>query len=173
MIRIEKANIAQLNTITTLYRACAKEMVKQGFENWGDFYPPVPLIQGDIESETLFCLLEDEQLLGVIALDAVPPVQYEKVQWQYPTTINLIVHRLAIAVEAQKNGYAKKLMEFAALYAQKNGYTAIRLDAYSINERLLKFYRRLGYQSTKETISLGAKWKHPFICFEKVLISSK
>jgi hypothetical protein len=31
----------------------------------------------------------------------------------------------------------------------------------------LKFYRQLGYQSTKETISLGAKWKAPFIYLEK------
>lgn len=167
MIRIEKANIVQLNTITTLYRTCGKKMVEEGFDNWGDFYPPVTLIQRDIESETLFCLLEGEQLLGVIALDAVQPVQYETVQWQYPTTINLIVHRLAIAVEAQKKGYAKRLMAFANLHAQENGYTAIRLDAYSTNEGLLKFYRQLGYQSTKETISLGAEWKHPFICFEK------
>jgi ribosomal protein S18 acetylase RimI-like enzyme len=111
--------------------------------------------------------LEEERLLGVIVLDALQPVEYESVQWKYPTTVNLIVHRLAIAVEAQKNGYAKKMMESTELHAQKNSYTAIRLDAYSINEQLLKFYRRLGYQSTKETISLGAKWKHRFICFEK------
>lgn len=169
MLRIEKATLRQLETIVRLYRACGQKMLEQGFDNWGDFYPPVDLIQEDIESATLFCLLEEEQLLGIIVLNEVQPIQFERVQWQYPTTKYLIVHRLAVAVEAQKRGYAQYLMQFAEQYAQKKAYTVIRLDAYSINEALLKFYRRLGYQSTKETISLGAKWKHPFICFEKRL----
>jgi|VirMetMinimDraft_7_1064189.scaffolds.fasta_scaffold43013_2 ribosomal protein S18 acetylase RimI-like enzyme len=174
MLRIEKANLTQLNRIIALYRACGKKMEEEGFDNWGDFYPPAALIQEDIESEALFCLLEGEELLGVIVLNEVQPAQFEAVQWQYTAAVCLIVHRLAIAVEAQKKGYAKKLMEFAELYALKNAYSAIRLDAYSINEGLLKFYRQLGYQSTKETISLGAKWKHSFTCFEKrVLISFK
>jgi ribosomal protein S18 acetylase RimI-like enzyme len=167
MLRIEKANLTQLNAITALYRACGKKMVEQDFDNWGDFYPPVALIQEDIESEVLFCLLEEDRLLGVIVLDEKQPEQYKSVQWQYPVATSLVVHRLAVAVEAQKKGYAKKLMKFAEEYALKNAYSTIRLDAYSINEGLLKFYRALGYQSTKETISLGAKWKHSFICFEK------
>lgn len=173
LLRIEKANLGQLNAITALYRACGQQMLEQGFDNWGDFYPPTNLIQEDIESDALFCLLEDERLLGVIVLNEVQAIQYEAVQWQYPTTVSLIVHRLAVAVEAQKKGHAKRLMKYAEEYALKNAYSVIRLDAYSINEGLLKFYRQLGYQSTKETISLGAKWKYPFICFEKRLFSKK
>lgn len=172
MLRIEKANITQLNAITALYRACGKRMLEQGFDNWGDFYPSVELIQEGIESETLFCLVEDGKVLGVIVLDEIQPEPYQEVEWKYTGTVSLVVHRLAVAVEAQRKGYAKKLMEFAELYAEKNAYKLIRLDAYSINEGLLKFYSRLGYQSTKETISLGAEWKHPFVCFEKRVLTS-
>lgn len=172
MLRIEKSNLGQLNQITNLYRACSKVMIEQGFDNWGDAYPPVALIQEGIESESSFCLLDEGQLVGVIVLDEMQPIEYKEVTWEYSAPVSLVVHRLAIAVEAQRKGYAKKLMEFAELYAQKNNYAVIRLDAYSINEGVLKFYRRLGYQSTKETISLGDEYKHPFVCFEKRVLTS-
>lgn len=172
MFGIEKATLGQLEAITDLYRTCGKAMLAQGFDNWGDFYPPITLIEEDIRAGSLFSLLDNERLLGVIVLDAIQPQQYDAVDWQYPNERCLIVHRLAIAVDQQRKGYAPKLMLFAEEYAQKNAYTAIRLDAYSINTGLLKFYRQLGYQSTKETISLGAKWKHPFVCFEKSLLNN-
>lgn len=170
MLEIKKTNLSQLNEIINLYRACGQKMLEHGFDNWGDFYPSVELIQQDIKREASFSLLDDERLLGVIVLDAVQPQQYDAVDWQYPNESCLVVHRLAIAVDQQRKGYAQKLMLFAEEYAQKNAYTAIRLDAYSINTGLLKFYRQLGYQSTKETISLGTKWKHPFMCFEKKVL---
>lgn len=172
MLRIEKANLTQLDKITALYQGCSKVMVTQGFDNWGDAYPPVSLIQEGIVSGTSFCLLDEDTLLGVIVLDEIQPVQYQEVEWKYSATVSLVVHRLAIAVEAQRKGYAKKMMEFAELYAQKNNYSVIRLDAYSINEGVLKFYRGLGYQCTKETISLGDEYKHPFVCFEKRVLTS-
>lgn len=172
MLKIEKANLEQLENITELYRTCGKVMLAQGFDNWGDFYPPITLIKEDIETGSLFCLREDERLLGVIVLNEVAPVQFKSIQWQYPTKVALVVHRLAVAVEEQKKGYAQKLMKFAEKYAQEKSYNVIRLDAYSINTGLLKFYRQLGYQCTKETISLGAKWKHPFVCFEKRLFDN-
>ena len=172
MLRIEKANLGQLDTITNLYRACSKVMIEKGFDNWGNFYPPVSLIQEGIESGTSFCLLDGDKVLGIIVLDEMQPEEYKEVTWMYSASVSLVVHRLAIAVEAQRKGYAKKLMEFAELYAQKNDYSIIRLDAYSINEGVLKFYRGLGYQCTKETISLGDEYKHPFACFEKRVLTS-
>ena len=82
----------------------------------------------------------------------------------------MVVHRLAVAVEQQGNGYAKQLMRFAEKNAREQAYEAIRLDAYSINLPLLKFYEGLGYQRTKEAIYLGAKWAHSFLCFEKSMV---
>lgn len=48
-------------------------------------------------------------------------------------------------------------MQFAEDYAKEQPYEVIRLNAYSANGQLLKFYERLGYQSAKEAIYLGAE----------------
>lgn len=169
MLSIQKAKIDQLDAIISLYRACGKEMLSKGFDNWGDFYPTIAIVETDIQEEQLFCLLEGNLLVGVIGLDENQPAPFATVRWQYPSSKTLVVHRLAIAVDQQRKGYAQHLMKFTEEYAKKHQYEAIRLDAYSINKKLLKFYEQLGYQSAKEAIYLGAKWEHPFICFEKAI----
>lgn len=167
--QLQQAQLSQVDEIERLYRACGKAMWEQGFENWGDFYPPKTTIEDDITTQSLFLLLSQEQdILGVIVLNEVQPEGFKTINWKYPSNKVLVVHRLAIAVHQQKKGYARQLMLFAEAYAKAANYDCIRLDAYSVNQRLLKFYEALGYQSTKEAISLGAKWKHPFVCFEKI-----
>ena len=168
-MQIKTCSLAQFGEIEVLYRTCGIDMLKKGFDNWGDFYPPKEVIEEDLKNETIWGLFVDEELAGVIVLNAIQPTQFETINWAYNLPLVLVVHRLAIAVNQQGKGYAKQLMKFAESYGLQEGYGAIRLDAYSINENLLKFYERLGYQRTKEAIYLGAEWQHPFICFEKRL----
>jgi ribosomal protein S18 acetylase RimI-like enzyme len=168
MTTITTATLAQIEEITHLYRACGAKMLQHGFDNWGDFYPTVATIRTDIQHQNLFALVTSKnQILGVVVLDEIQPPMFAEVNWQFPSSSILVVHRLAVSPDYQGNGYAKKLMKFAEMYASQQHYQAIRLDAYSINKKLLQFYKNLGYQITKEAISLGAKWKHPFHCFEK------
>lgn len=167
---ISTARLMQLDEITTLYRACGAKMLQQGFDNWGDFYPPVVTIMQDIEQENLFVLINEHTIIGVIVLDEIQPSMFSEVSWQFDSIKTLVIHRLAIHPNYQSKGYAKRLVRFAEKQAQEQQYTVIRLDAYSINKKLLEFYKNLGYQITKEAISLGAKWKHPFNCFEKKII---
>lgn len=168
-MQIKTCSLAQFNEIELLYRTCGIDMLKKGFDNWGDFYPPKEVIEEDLKNETLWGLFVEEALAGVIVLNAIQPVQFEEINWMYDSSVILVVHRLAIAVNQQRKGYARQLMKFAESYGLEEGYDAIRLDAYSINENLLKFYEGLGYQRTKEAIYLGAEWQHPFVCFEKQL----
>lgn len=163
---IRQATSADFDALVHLYRTCGKAMWNQGYDNWGDFYPPVETIQQDLRQQTLFVLKEQGTLLGAIALDFVQPAVYQSVTWQYHGKI-LAVHRLVVALHHQKRGLGKVLMNFAEAHAQALGCDAIRFDAYSINQPLLKFYQNLGYQMTPEAVSLGERWPHLFNCFEK------
>ena len=103
---IRNATNADLEKLLSLYRACGKDMWDRGFDNWGDFYPPVETIQKDIDQKTLFILEEKEEILGVVALDQIQPEVYKKVTWQYEGQI-LAIHRLAIATNHQKKASEK------------------------------------------------------------------
>lgn len=167
MLQIKKATKEQLKDIVDLYKNCGRAMLEQGFDNWAEDYPSIQSVLEDLVQQHLYCLMEGKKLLGVMVLDEKQPLPYQEVLWQYEATKVLVVHRLAVAVQEQKKGYARQLMHYAEQYAKQERYAVIRLDAYSINERLLNFYERLGYQSAQEAIYLDAQIKHPFICFEK------
>lgn len=65
----------------------------------------------------------------------------------------------------KKQGLARKLMDFAENIAIECGYASIRLDAYSGNERVLRFYENRGYQKRGEVNFSGRAL--PFFCYEK------
>ncbi len=170
-IEITTATTSQVADLVALYRRCGADMWENGYDNWGDFYPSIETIETDIALQSLFVLKQGSKIIGVVALDENQPPMYHDVSWEYKSEKVLVVHRLAIDVFFQGQGFAKMLMHFAEKFALSNGYDVIRLDAYSINPPLLQFYTKLGYQITKETISLGDRWKHPFHCFEKRIIN--
>ena len=58
---------------------------------------------------------------------------------------------------------------FAENYAVVNGYTTIRLDAYSGNPRALHFYECRGYQKAGQLFFPGREL--PFYGYEKILRS--
>lgn len=165
---IQLARIGQLSEIKELYTNCRLSLQKIGlYHQWYDFYPPLATIQEDISSQTLFILQNNEDIMGVIVLNEVQFEGYEAMNWQYGSQHILVIHRIAVAPKFQGKGYAQQLLSFAENYAQQHNYEAIRLDAYSQNPRLLKFYSQMGYQRTKEVIFLGQPWEYPFVCFEK------
>jgi len=87
------------------------------------------------------------------------------VHWKNNEGKVLVIHRLAVHPPFQKQGFAKKLMDFAEDHAIKNGCAAVRLDAYSGNERVLRFYENRGYQKRGEVNFSGRVL--PFFCYEK------
>jgi len=77
-----------------------------------------------------------------------------------------MMHRLAVDPQAQGQGVARKLIEFAENYAVREGYTSIRLDTYNKNTAALKLYRGLGYDERGEVNYPGKAASFPV--FEKV-----
>ena len=79
----------------------------------------------------------------------------------------LVIHRLVVHPKHQRKGYAKTLMDFAEDYAQNNDYTSIRLDAYTQNKRVIRFYKSRGY-SIRGNVYFSERTL-PFHCMEKLI----
>ncbi len=152
--------------IFSLYQACRKEMERQGFFNWHDDYPNLQTIEKDIREKTIFVFELEQHIAGVITLNETEDPEYKKIKWLTPKERSLIVHRLAVHPNFQGKGLASKLMDFAEEKARAENYLSVRLDAYSINERLLNFYIKRNYIQLGEVFF---EMPESFICFEWVL----
>ncbi|HYG16569.1 MAG TPA: GNAT family N-acetyltransferase [Bacteroidia bacterium] len=163
---INLAEPSQAADIYSIYNLCREALRHENIFQWHDNYPTPGTITADIESGHLYTYTENGFCLGSICLNEEQSPEYLPLPWRDERKI-LVIHRLAVHPHAQKQGIARKLMDFAEEFAANNGYTSIRLDAYSGNQRSLKFYENRGYYKAGEVYFPGRDLH--FNCYEKLL----
>ena len=157
---------AELDVIHALAHACRKHMRQNGIDQWDENYPDATILQNDIALNNLFVFRQNETVLGMVVLNETQDPEYAEIQWSTSESDrNLVVHRLAVHPDHQRNGIARKLMDFSENWAKENGFDAIRLDTFSQNPRNQKFYKNRGYTELG-SVFLSYKKKHPYYCYE-------
>lgn len=162
---ISKCRINDSAVIYEIIKNCKTVLQSEGIFQWTDHYPTLQIIQNDIESEHLYQIQSDKDIFGIINISTIQEEEYKTINWTYPDETCLVIHRLAIDPKYQRQGFAQKLMTFAENYGVENGFRSIRLDAYSQNTRVLKFYETRGYIKKGEVYF--SKRAFPFYCYEK------
>jgi len=140
---------------------------KKGIPQWDEIYPDRKTIARDIENETLYGLMDEDTIAGILVLNENQDKEYGEVAWDLDDEKPLVLHRLCLNPDYQGKGLSKVMMGFVEDYARVNGYRSIRLDAFTLNPISLSLYRSLGFAARGE-VSFR---KGRFICFEKILVS--
>jgi len=166
-MKIKKVNISKLEEVFQLIMDCRKAMESEGVFQWTDKYPTLEIFSNDIQKGNLYGLNKNGKIAGVININELQDPEYKLIKWKNSDVKIMVIHRLAVHPEYQKQGLAKKLMDFAEDFAIENNYTSIRLDAFSNNPRALRFYENRDYQRQGEVFFPGRDL--PFYCFEKIL----
>lgn len=145
---IKKATSHLIPSIQVVFEACIKWMESQDIMQWYAGYPARKNIVDDIEGGELYYIGEGENVWAVITINEAQDPQYQDVVWNYKGEKILVVHRLAVHPAQQGKGFAQQLMTFAEVYARRNNYAAIRLDAYEGNPHSQRFYQKMAYVHT-------------------------
>lgn len=162
------ANKSEIPEILLLTRACATEMISHNIYQWNEHYPTAAAFEHDIERGELYVLKEDTTIIGTIVISTEMDDEYLDINWLTPSVDNLYIHRLAVHPNAQGQGNARRLMDYAYAFAKANSVVSIRLDTFSQNKRNQKFYEARGYKKLGN-IFFPKQSEHPFYCYERVL----
>tara|TARA_B100000795_G_scaffold250490_1_gene218716 strand:- start:7508 stop:8008 length:501 start_codon:yes stop_codon:yes gene_type:complete len=166
MIRKAKASeIVQLISITQL---CAAHMIANEIYQWNEDYPNIAAFENDYTRGELYVLYVCEKLVGCITISSFKDSEYDAVSWLTQDAKQYYIHRLAVAPDFQKQGHAKKLMDFAEAFARSKAAVSLRLDTFSQNKPNQRFYENRGYQKLGN-IYFPHQSEHPFYCYEFVL----
>lgn len=164
-MKIIKGNIKDITLIMNLIKDNIRDMESKGIYQWNENYPKQAVFENDINNKTLYLIKNDEECLGIIVFDEEQSPEYNEIAWLTEGDTVLVIHRLAVNPKYQKQGLARLLMDFAEDMAIKDGYKAIRLDAYSGNPRAIKLYENRGYFKVGQ---LNFPYRElPFYCYEK------
>lgn len=168
---IRKATLEDLDRIKSITEACAEDMISRGIYQWNENYPSKAVFKQDILKEELYVLEIEKKVNACIMFSDTMDEVYRPVKWITENRKNLYVHRLAVHPTFQKQKYGQKLMAYAEQFALNNHYQSIRLDTFSQNKSNQRFYETRGFQRLG-TIYFPQQSKHPFYCYEKILLPS-
>lgn len=161
MIRIGK--IEDVESVVNIIKAATLDMESKNIHQWDEIYPDKAVINEDIVNGNLYVNVEDGITNALIVLNEDQTEEYGDLSWKYTPEKQLVIHRLCVDPKAQGGGIARKLLKYADDFAVKNGYGAIRLDAFTQNERALRLYEKNGY----EKVGSVQFRKGEFYCYEK------
>ena len=154
-----------LDAIMELVKRAVEGMQNEGLRQWNETYPNRQIISGDIASGTLFPIIIDGEIAGIIVLNESQSPEYGELKWEDTGGRYLVIHRLCIHPGLRRQGLAKQLMQFAEEYAGTKGYSSIRTDTFQENHKILAMLGSLGYEP-RGKVSFG-KRSGFFHCFEK------
>lgn len=166
--KIVKATVEDLPSIMETFIACTSEMRKHGIDQWDYQYPEPATVLDDIRRGEVFVIKNHNRCLATVTIDDRQDKQYAKIGWKHRNGKVLVMHRLAVHPLAQGEGLGKLLCRFTEEFALDNGYSNIRLDAYSGNPVSNCLYLDLGYEKAEGHCYFHGNPK-PFYCYEKDL----
>jgi ribosomal protein S18 acetylase RimI-like enzyme len=164
-ININKVASTEIDSVMVIIKDAIEKMHRNGIQQWGEYYPTREIFLADIAAGSLYAARIGGSIVGIIGLDENQFSEWKGKDWGDTKGKPLVVHRVCVAINFQGQGIAKKLMRFAEDYAGKNGYTSIRLDAFTGNKISRGMYESLGYRRC------GIFKGHTgnCFCFEKIL----
>ena len=164
------ANTADIEAIEGIITQCQEGLTLQGILQWDALYPSRSYFQQALVEGALFVLTEADSVRGVVVLDERQPPEWSAVKWMEAGGRSLVVHSFAVLPSAQGRGYGGAMLGYCEAFARSNGYTTMRLDAFSENAGALRFYERHGYRF-QGAIELAFKpiGHRRYLCYEKLL----
>lgn len=132
---------------------------------WDEDYPAEREIAFDMSREALFCMKEENRIIGVISIDDDPEVQMLDC-WSAGLTPAAELSRLGVAPRWQNQGIARELLLNAMKELKEQGYQAVRLLVAKENVKAIRAYRKLEFHTAGECTRLGLE----YWCYEKALL---
>ncbi|MFT7072778.1 GNAT family N-acetyltransferase [Patiriisocius sp. Uisw_017] len=162
---IRKAKPSEIVELITITNACAVKMASEGIFQWDENYPNTQAFEKDRISGELYVLIHQDTVIGCITISTKKDEEYNQISWLTEDKLNYYIHRLAVHPDFQRCGNAKKLMDFAEMYANQQKAISIRLDTFSKNLRNQEFYKARGYTQLDD-VYFPRQTEFPFHCYE-------
>ena len=166
-MNIQLANMDHLEEVMELLSAVVKDMNKCGLHQWGEDYPSREMFVNHINDQVLRIVLDGKKIIAFFVVTEQQDKEYTDIDWEDKSGRAMVIHRLAVHPDRQREGIGSKMMDFAENYARDKGFTSIRLDTYSDNPRTPKLYKKRGYKY--RGITHFPQRELDYYCFEKIL----
>lgn len=166
-IQFRKANSQDAKRIWEIINQAKAQMKRLGSCQWNEEYPSFESIEQDIQNSEGYVFETEGNVIayGVVSFQEEPVYRQIETQWRSSLPY-LVVHRLAVADEAKRQGIAKRFMQEAEKVACKNGVYSFRIDTKHDNHYMLRIIEELGFEYRGDVVYRGNEVR---MAFEKTI----
>ena len=162
----KQAEISDLSPVWEILQQAIIRRKDEGSNQWQDGYPNPDVIEKDIEHGSGFVLMDQDVIVGYVAILVNDEPAYENIEGQWLTYGDFVVlHRVALSQDYVGKGLARRILGFVEEYAVKNAIHSVKADTNFDNIAMMKTFEKLGYLYCGEVYFRGS----PRRAYEKVL----
>lgn len=159
-IKFRKATTEDSPAIWEIIQHAKDQMRLRGSQQWQDGYPNLESITADIANNYGYVLADEYGIVayGAIAYNNEPA--YEALQGTWLSNqAYVILHRLAVAGRAKKQGLAGLFMQNILSLARDKGIKSFKIDTNFDNDYMLRLLDKMGFVYCGEVEYRGAMRK--------------
>lgn len=111
-------------------------------------YPTQETAIEALESDELFVLEDNHQIVGAARINQIQVPDYAKARWEYPVSDNevMVMHTLVIDPECSGHGYGTQFVKFYEDYSLQHDCHYLRIDTNAKNKNARALYKKLGFK---------------------------
>jgi ribosomal protein S18 acetylase RimI-like enzyme len=132
-----------------------------------ELYPSKALLETDIQNHAMFVGQGADKVVASVSVDTQHPNAYNTIAWNSETSKPLLIHRLCVVPNKQRQGTGREMLDFIETYAQSQGYDCLRVDVHTGNTAALATYENRGFMRLGEVFF--PRREIPFVCMERIL----
>jgi GNAT superfamily N-acetyltransferase len=141
---VELAQLSDLDELDRLALDVIEHMATSKIPQWTKAYPRRKHFENDIMNKGLYLIRNHNQILGCMALFEENDPPYKTISsWQKEYSI--VMHRILVSPQSEKQGIASQLLEYAIEYGVHNGYESIKIDTHLENYKMRNFLEKNGF----------------------------
>lgn len=146
-MKLRLATMDDLPQLKSVYRRIIEDMNRKQVPIWDEIYP-CEVFQEDIESNRLFLLDGDPDIIAAFALcDSCPGESH--VKWADAQGSAFYLDRFGVNVKYAGKGFGSRMLKHAAALAKDRGAGYLRLFVVDINQPAINLYIKNGFKKAE------------------------
>lgn len=161
-----KAEEKEILPIWQIVKEAIEKRRQEGSTQWQDGYPNVETIKNDLSNKNAYVVVINKEVIAYASIIKNDEPAYEEIKGKWLTTGDfMVVHRVAVANKAARQGIATYIFKEAERLVISKNVRSIKVDTNFDNVAMLHILEKLGYTYCGEVQMRGASR----MAFEKVL----
>lgn len=147
-MEFRKSKKTDIKEIMTIINKAQDYLKKENIDQWQNGYPDEETIEGDIDNDASYVLLEKERVLGTTALSFDGEETYNIIHEGKWLTLGdyAVIHRIAVDLDVRGKGLAREILSEVEAICREKGILSIKIDTHRKNISMQKFLEKNGFK---------------------------